>query len=268
MRFPAFMFWPERYWLDTYDLSDAEHGRYLRVLILMWNTPRCRIPCDPGWIAAKTGRSVQAFETEIKPILLRFCKSDGGCWWQTKLLAEYERCERLSSRGRAGGNALAKKKKDTSQKPAKDSKQAHAPTPTPTPTPIEEVLFPDGNKTPGDGWPTDFREQFWQRYPKRVEKKAAMAKLETVKKYGNVEWDRFIAAVDSFAAHTAGTEWRYIKAPLVWLNKGCWDDELKLDRGGSDGKARSSGGQGGQGKHRTFASFSLEQACIAGEKRR
>lgn len=141
MRFPAFMFWPERYWLDTYDLSDAEHGRYLRVLILMWNTPNCRIPNDPEWIAAKTGRSLQAFENEIKPILLRFCKTDGNSWWQSKLLAEYQRCERLHNRGTAGGKALAKKKKESSQTHARDQKQAYAPTPTPTPTPKESLVL-------------------------------------------------------------------------------------------------------------------------------
>lgn len=81
MRFPAFMFWPERYWLDTYDLSDAEHGRYLRLLILLWNTPRCHIPNDPAWIASKTGRSVQAFENEIKPLLTRMCETDGLVYW-------------------------------------------------------------------------------------------------------------------------------------------------------------------------------------------
>ncbi len=242
MRFPAFMFWPERYWLDTYDLSDAEHGRYLRILMLMWNTPRCHIPADPAWIATKTGRSVEAFETEIKPILLRFCKTDGGSWWQAKLLAEYERCERLSSRGRAGGNALAKKKKVSSQTHAREPQQAYAPTPTPTPTPTpkkeerkeEKTLPPSAGglfekpsaPSPKSDWPADYREQFWRNYPKRTEKKAAMAKLDAVRKSG-VPWPHFMAGVLRHLQHhtAARTEERFIKHPTVWLNKGCWEDE-------------------------------------------
>jgi len=267
MRFPAFMFWPERYWLDTYDLSDAEHGRYLRILMLLWNTPRCHIPADPAWIATKTGRSVEAFETEIKPILLRFCKTDGGSWWQAKLLAEYERCERLSSRGRAGGNALAKKKKVSSQIHTREPQQAYAPTPTPTPTPTpkkEEKILPPAA---GDGllaepakltstadWPKDYQDQFWRNYPRKTEKKAALAKLDAIKKSGTVRWAALIGGLLRFVQHVKATrtEERYIKHPTTWLNRGCWDDEHGPGESGPDGVPRGPAPRSPQG-NRGFA---------------
>lgn len=230
MRFPAFMFWPERYWLDTYDLSDAEHGRYLRVLIVMWNAPRCRIPNDPAWIAAKTGRSVEAFEIEIKPILLRFCKTDGNCWWQVKLLAEYERCERLSSRGSAGGKALANKKKGFSQTPARDSQQAHAPTPTPTPTLEEERKSPAS--AADAALPDDLKRQLFERGRRVLGERdggSLTAKLLKAKD-GNVakaraaleqasEADRpkayLMRIINGQPSTTEGPQWRENLGPIV-----------------------------------------------------
>jgi len=279
MRFPAFMFWPERYWLDTYDLSDAEHGRYLRILMLMWNTPRCRIPDDPAWIATKTGRSVEAFEIEIKPILLRFCKTDGGSWWQAKLLAEYERCERLSSRGRAGGKALAKKKKGSSQTHAREPQQAYAPTPTPTPTPKKEEkilppvagdgLFTEPTKpVPTADWPKDYQDQFWRNYPRKTEKKAALAKLDAIRKSGTVRWAAVIGGLLRFVHHCKAqrTEERYMKHPTTWLNRGCWDDEYNATEGGGDGEHRSEGASGARpaGGHRSWASYAASRARAAG----
>lgn len=74
-------------------------------------------------------------------------------------------------------------------------------------------------------WPTDYREQFWKRYPRKTEKKAALAKLEAICKSAKVPWAVFIAGVDRYCGHVTGHEERYIKHPTTWLNKGCWDDE-------------------------------------------
>lgn len=73
-------------------------------------------------------------------------------------------------------------------------------------------------------WPTDYREQFWKIYPRKTEKKSAMAKLEAVRK-SSVPWARFINGVKRYATSMVGTEERYVKHPTTWLNRGCWDDE-------------------------------------------
>jgi hypothetical protein len=85
-------------------------------------------------------------------------------------------------------------------------------------------------------WPTDFREQFWQAYPRRVEKKAAFKKLELIFARAEVPWEKFINSVKSYAA--AGFEPQYIKHPTAWLNKGCWDDDPQ-PKGTHNGKART-----------------------------
>lgn len=83
-------------------------------------------------------------------------------------------------------------------------------------------------------WPADFREQFWAAYPRKIEKKAAIAALERVRKSGSVPWEKLIGAVRAYAA-TADPE--YTKHPTTWINKGCWDDEIRPRRASNGGSA-------------------------------
>ena len=75
-------------------------------------------------------------------------------------------------------------------------------------------------------WPRDFREQFWAAYPKRVDKAGAMRKLDHVRRSG-VSFVALMSAVERYAA--LRLERQFTKSPLVWLNKGCWDDEHSVD---------------------------------------
>ncbi len=93
----------------------------------------------------------------------------------------------------------------------------------PNGTPASAGLFGD-EAVKGD-WPKDYAEQFWATYPRRTEKKAALAKLGALRKSASVPWERFFGGVRRYARHVAGTEERYIKHPTTWLNRGCWDDE-------------------------------------------
>jgi len=70
-------------------------------------------------------------------------------------------------------------------------------------------------------------DRFWQHYPRKVSKIAARRKWATITK-GVVDPEAIIAGAEAFAAFVKaeGTEPRFIKHPDVWLNKGCWEDEL------------------------------------------
>lgn len=83
-------------------------------------------------------------------------------------------------------------------------------------------------------WPSDFRDQFWEAFPRKLEKKAAFKSLERVRSSGAVPWGRFIAAVRTYAA-TADPQ--FTKHPTTWLSKGCWDDELPKSSSGTPGTA-------------------------------
>ena len=71
-------------------------------------------------------------------------------------------------------------------------------------------------------------DRFWQHYPRKVSKIAARRKWDAAIKSG-VDAEDIISAAEAFAAFVKAdqTEPRFIKHPDVWLNKGCWEDELE-----------------------------------------
>jgi hypothetical protein len=113
----------------------------------------------------------------------------------------------------------------------KESKILHSDVPG---TAGELFESPSVEKPKGD-WPKNYRDVFWATYPKRCGKAAAMKKLEAIAKAGKVPWVTFTAGVGAYVKHVAGTEDRFIKHPVTWLNQGCWDDEHKAN-GGYNGK--------------------------------
>jgi len=72
-------------------------------------------------------------------------------------------------------------------------------------------------------------EEFWAAFPKRINKQAAIKRFEVALK--QVSFEHLINAAKRYASATQSTEKQYIKAPDVWLNKGCYDDELPLANG-------------------------------------
>jgi hypothetical protein len=82
-------------------------------------------------------------------------------------------------------------------------------------------LGPRINNHQESDWPSDYREIFWQTYPRKVGKKAAIEKLEKVKKSDAPPWASFLQAIQNIKA----TELRFIPHPVTWLNQGRWDDE-------------------------------------------
>ena len=71
-----------------------------------------------------------------------------------------------------------------------------------------------------DGWPKDYRERFWAEYPRKVGRKAALAKLEGVRKSGEVGFDVLLAAIKSIDAKDE----KFIPHPTTWLNQGRYLD--------------------------------------------
>jgi hypothetical protein len=69
-------------------------------------------------------------------------------------------------------------------------------------------------------WPDDYRERFWQAYPRKIGKKAALRKLETIKNANEVTFDRLLSAIGKISA----TEEKFIPHPTTWLNHGRYLD--------------------------------------------
>lgn len=72
------------------------------------------------------------------------------------------------------------------------------------------------------GWPADFRDQFWQRYPHKVGKPKAIAKLELAMKRG-VEWQSILEGLDRYVrAKPADRPWLN---PETFINQERWTDQ-------------------------------------------
>lgn len=144
--FPALPLFTDAITADCGHLTDEEFGRYVRLLILMWRSPSCRIPCDPQWICKRLRVDALAYAQLVQPILQEFCKQDNGHWVQKRLLKEYQFVQGLTEKRRKAAVLRWEKQKGIDKK-GKNGMQVHkqsistsdAPTPTPTPTLKEDT---------------------------------------------------------------------------------------------------------------------------------
>lgn len=73
-----------------------------------------------------------------------------------------------------------------------------------------------------DGWPEDFRERFWARYPNRVGRPKALAKLDLARKRG-VSWQALMSGLDRYIRDKpADRAWLN---PETFLNQERWADQ-------------------------------------------
>lgn len=73
-----------------------------------------------------------------------------------------------------------------------------------------------------DGWPSDFREQFWNLYPHKIGKADAIAKLERIRKRG-VPWAVLMDGLRRYIA-TKPVDRPWCN-PATWLNQARWEDQ-------------------------------------------
>src|SRR5687768_1940739 len=73
-----------------------------------------------------------------------------------------------------------------------------------------------------DGWPSDFREQFWNLYPHKIGKSDAIAKLERIRKRG-VAWAVLMDGLRRYIA-TKPVDRPWCN-PATWLSQARWEDQ-------------------------------------------
>lgn len=84
---------------------------------------------------------------------------------------------------------------------------------------------PKGQETSspvGDDAPGDFTE-FWQQYPRKVGKQAAIKAYRKARKLASAA--DILAGTIRFAAEREGADEQYTAHPASWLNAGRWEDE-------------------------------------------
>jgi len=121
----------------------------------------------------------------------------------------------------------------------------------------------EGNDEPGEPTPSAQERrfaEFWQAYPKKVGKKAALGSWKRIKPDAAL-FDKIMAAVE---AAKGSRQWQrddgqYIPNPATWLNQGRWDDELEEVKTHGTGVNQQHTGQGG-------SSFALSGFKPAGDE--
>lgn len=223
---------------DCHHLNDSEFGLYMRILILIWRSPNCRIPNDESWITRKLNKPSESFMMLIK----EFCISDGNFITQKRLLKEWN----YISKTRKKNTASAKHRWNNE----KDICKRNAPTPTPTPTPIKEERKKEKEKTikkeNAEKYSAEF-DIFWSSYPKNRGSKFTAFKAYNSAIMKGATHDNLERSATAFSNYIsrAGTELQYVPHGATWLNQRRWEtDYSSLDAGntraGKDGISHES----------------------------
>lgn len=72
-------------------------------------------------------------------------------------------------------------------------------------------------------WPADYRGQFWEKYPNKVGKPAALIKLERIRQRGTVRWDDLVAGLENYIRDKPVD--RAWLNPATFLNQERWADQ-------------------------------------------
>ncbi len=97
-------FWPQNYIGATSHLSLAEHGAYLRLLILAWDTPTCSLPADPAWIRRKLRVNKREYERSVVPVIGEFWTEEDHRIFQNRQRREWENAMHNSEMGKTAAN--------------------------------------------------------------------------------------------------------------------------------------------------------------------
>jgi hypothetical protein len=243
-RLPWFPCYPSRLLGALAGMKPSEGYVYWVVCLRIYEVGGpCRDTIDA--IARRTGLS-QRWVSDALDLCFqsgRLIRHDDGIMnpFAMKILAEAKTLhERRFSSGKKGGIQSAQKRKQKQRRgPSKPSNLVQASVQQ-NPTHLhlhlqeqeEEKKERLSSLRSGSDWPSDYREQFWAKYPRKTGKAAAIRKLDGVRKAGKVEFSSIMAAVEKYAA--ASRDPQFIKHPETWINKGCWDDEPCLQPNGHD----------------------------------
>jgi uncharacterized protein YdaU (DUF1376 family) len=106
----------DAYLADTEHLTDAENGIYLKILMVMWRNPECRIPNDNNWIARRLRRTIAEVEKDVLPIIAEFCQRDGNWIVQKRLQKEWKWCAEKRKKNSASAKTMWANKKLLSER--------------------------------------------------------------------------------------------------------------------------------------------------------
>ena len=142
--YPYMPLWTDAYLADTLDLSTAEHGLYLVMMMVAWRRQDCALPDDMAWLKRALQSACRdfhghAFNALVPQLLKRFWTLEdhgqNGLKWVQKRLQKERKY--LRNRSETQRKAALKRWENNHLDDADALPAGNAPTPTPKPTPIE-----------------------------------------------------------------------------------------------------------------------------------
>jgi uncharacterized protein YdaU (DUF1376 family) len=119
MKHPWMPLYVTDYLADTPDLDADQHGVYLLLLIYAWRQPSGGLPNDPKWL-----RSIlpvmhgHTYNRLVPPILERFFSlGEDGLWYQSRLVKERQKVDKLSAKQRQNVNKRWSRSKENKDLP-------------------------------------------------------------------------------------------------------------------------------------------------------
>ena len=226
------------YLADTGRLTTEQHGAYLLIIMDYWRNGSP--PDDDEALAAITRLPLQAWQKHRKSIERMFTIIDGE--WvhkriEEELQASKDNKEKSSKRGKAGAEKRwstqclddASSIAQASSTQCLDDAQAmlnpmlkNSPSPSPSPIKSNTPPYPP----PGD----DGFDAFWERYPKKVGKAAALKAWRKLKP----DVGKQSVMLAALAVQVESESWRkdggqFVPNPATWLNGARWEDEVQVN---------------------------------------
>lgn len=202
------------YAVHTRHLSLLEDLAYRRLLDLYYTRERA-FPADFAEVARLIG--MRDYQTEVAAVLAEFFKLDESGWTHARCDAEIAHMQDKQAKAKASAQASVNARSTNAQRPLSNRLATNTNTKTITNT----------KETPKAPKGADGRfEGFWQAYPKKVGKDAALKAFEK-RKPDDVLLQRMLNAIN---AQSRGEAWlkdggQFIPNPATWLNQGRWQDE-------------------------------------------
>lgn len=218
---PFMPFYSGDWMRDTAHLDDSQERAYFRLVLFYWD--RGALPDDDKQLARIVHFTPKKWE-KTRPILQTFFDLPGdGLWHHKRIDKELKKSEKFIEKQRANGaKPKAKHKPDANQ----NETRACVSQPQPQESSIEDSLTtPPADRSGSAKIEAGFAE-FYAAYPKRTNRKTALARYATAIKAG-VTHERIMEGTRRYAeaVRAARTEPQFIKAPDAWLNAGKYDDE-------------------------------------------
>jgi hypothetical protein len=182
-----------------------------------------------------------------------FSRDPDGTIYSRRMRRDHEKALKDKTNGQSGGNPKLKSKVDNEVKgwvnppdnpTVEDGDKAQRPeVRDQKPETIDQKPEKEGPREVAlvpSGWPADWFDQFWKKYPNKVNRAGAMKLLAKAGKKG-IGWSIIMAGLDRYIAKTDDRPWCN---PTTWINQSRWEEQhatVRSNNGFEIGNTRRAG---------------------------